>query len=282
MTGTDVIETQHIEHDGQHLVLRVHPNATASRVAVLLPAMGVPARYYDLFAAQLVGAGFRVVVADLRGTGESTPPPARAGRYGYAELAGDVDSVLRHVAERDPGPAPLLIGHSLGCHVAALHLAHHDARAAGLVMIATGVPYHRCYPGVRGAGVRVSALLIRGIGAVLGYWPGDRLGFGGRQARGVMRDWAHLVRTGALPDLGGANTEAALAAVKTPVLAVSVAGDIHTPPATMDHLCDKFSAAPMTRHHYTADETGTAMDHFRWSRVAGPLTDRIRAFAATL
>ena len=66
-------------------------------VAVVWPAMGVPGRFYRAFAGQLATAGLTTVVADLRGTGESGPPPSRSSRYGYLELADDVGTVLAEV-----------------------------------------------------------------------------------------------------------------------------------------------------------------------------------------
>ncbi len=284
VTSTGAIRNHQIEVDGQRLALRSHPAADGARCAVLLPAMGVPAAYYDPFAAVLATTGLRVVVADLRGTGASGPPATRASRYGYRELAGDVELTLAMVAELFPGPAPLLIGHSLGGHAAALHLALSPTAdgVAGLVLLATGTPYHRCYPGLRGAGVRSAARLVRTIAGAVGWWPGDRLGFGGRQASGVMRDWAYLVRTGRFPTVDGADPETAMATVGVPVLAISVAGDRYTPGQTLDHLCAKLSAAPVIRHHYTRTESGAVMDHFRWTRAGSALADRIGQFASRL
>jgi predicted alpha/beta hydrolase len=270
------LRTRCIDHDGQRLALRVHPG-DGGRPALLLPAMGVPAAYYDGFARRLTGAGFAVTVADLRGTGDSTPPATRASRYGYAGLVGDIGAVLRAMG----GETPLLIGHSLGGHAAALHLAL-GGPGTGLVLVASGTPYRRYYSGRWGIRLRVGTPLIAGISAALGYWPGHRLGFGGRQARGVMRDWAYLIRTGDFAPLSGVAVDGLLAEVKVPVLAVSVAGDTFTPAATLDHFCAKFGAAEVTRHHYTAAESGAPMDHFRWTRAAGPLATRIAGFAAGL
>jgi predicted alpha/beta hydrolase len=118
---------------------------------------------------------------------------------------------------------------------------------------------------------------IAGVAALLRVWPG--WGFGGRQARGVIRDWAYTARTGRFPRLGGADAEAAVRGLTTPVLAVSVEGDAYTPAAVMDHLCAKLTGTPVSRVHYTVTEAGGPLDHFRWVRAAGPLADRIADFA---
>jgi predicted alpha/beta hydrolase len=85
--------------------------------------MGTPARFYRPLANRLGQAGLAVVVVDLRGVGSSTPPPSRASRYGYADLAGDVGAVLDALKPRLDGRRRYLLGHSLGGQTCAIHLA---------------------------------------------------------------------------------------------------------------------------------------------------------------
>ncbi len=65
---------------GDVLALHSYPDDGTSPIVLILPAMGVPARYYRHFAAELHAAGFAVLALDLRGNGDSTPPPSRATR----------------------------------------------------------------------------------------------------------------------------------------------------------------------------------------------------------
>jgi predicted alpha/beta hydrolase len=252
----------YVERGTDRLALHVYPD-TGGPVALVLPAMGVPARYYRPFAEHLRGFGFTVVVADLRGTGDSTPHPSRRSRYGYAELVDDIAAVRDTLPK---GRTTVLIGHSLGGQVALLSQAR-EQTVDGLVLVATGLPYFRAYPGWR----RLWALaLTQGIAAataLLGVWPG--WGFGGRQARGVIRDWAYTARHGRYPR----DAEAALRSMGTPVLAVTVTGDTYTPPGTTGHLVGKLAAAPVTR------EVHEGPDHFRWVRASAGLAERIAAWA---
>jgi predicted alpha/beta hydrolase len=255
--------------------------------------MGVPARYYRPFARELTAAGLAVVVADLRGTGGSTPPPSRRSRYGMAELVGDVEAVQEAVKSRVDGGTTLLLGHSLGGQVSLLHLATTEessragtwAGSAGqrstvdaLVLVAVGLPYFRAYPPRRAVTVLPYTQSIAAASRLLGVWPG--WGFGGRQARGVIRDWGYTARHGRYPRLNGVDVEAALRTLRTPVLAVSVADDQYTPASTVDYLVAKLTAAPVTREHYAIP--GEPLDHFRWVRASGPLAARVAAFAAEL
>lgn len=250
-------------------------------LAVLWPAMGVPARYYRPFAERLTAAGLAVVVADLRGTGASTPPPDRRSSYGYAELAADVGAVLEALKPRRDNRRTVLLGHSLGGQACALHLATEAAAGTdpgvdGLGLVAVGVPYWRRYPGTRRLVVLPYTQGIAATATLLRVWPG--WGFGGRQARRVIGDWAFTARHGRYPRLDGLDVEAALAQVKTPVLGVSVEPDQYTPPATLEHLLAKMRSAPVTREHFAAP----GLDHFKWVRAGAPIAERVAAWAWSL
>ncbi|MEU8375111.1 alpha/beta fold hydrolase [Micromonospora sp. NPDC048894] len=284
MSGDVAYTQEFVDVDGARIGIQVYPEpvgAPGGPAVVIWPAMGVRARYYRPFATALHDAGLAVTVADLRGTGVSTPPPSRACRYGYRELATDVGAVLDALKPRLDGRPTLLLGHSLGGQAALLHLAlHGTGRVDGLALLAVGVPYWRSYPGLRRYGVLPYSQGISAVAGALGVWPG--WGFGGRQARGVIRDWARTARTGHFPTLDGVDGEAAVGRLSLPVLAVSVDDDQYTPHPVVDHLCAKLTAAPVTRHRYTVAEAGAALDHFRWVRAGLPLTRRVADFAAGL
>ncbi|MER7457851.1 alpha/beta fold hydrolase [Micromonospora sp. NPDC126480] len=278
-------QQEFVDVDGARLGVQVYPEPAGGRddapLVLISPAMGVPARYYRPFATALRDAGLAVAVADLRGTGVSTPRPSRACRYGYAELAADVGAVLTALKDRRDGRRTVLLGHSLGGQAALLHTALRAERDVdGLALVAVGLPWWRCYPGRRGYGVLPYTQGIAAVARLVGVWPG--WGFGGRQARGVIRDWAYTARTGRFPRLDGVDAEAAVRALRVPVLAVSVDDDQYTPHETLDHLCGKLDAAPVVRERYTAAQAGTRMDHFTWVRAAAPLAGRVARFAAEL
>ncbi len=270
---------EYLHRGGDRIALHHHADP-GGPAALILPALGVPARYYRTLAGHLGAAGLAVTVADLRGTGDSTPPPSRRSRYGYAELVDDVTAVLAAVRTRFAGRTTLLIGHSLGGQLSLLHLARQGATVDGVVLVATGLPYVRVYPPRLIARVLWLTQSVSLATELLGVWPG--WGFGGRQARGVIRDWGYTSRHGRFPTLAGWDAEAALRSVHTPVLAISVDGDDYTPPATTRQLVSKVPAAPVTMETYTAAAAGGPVDHFRWVRASAALATRIAAFAAEL
>ncbi|GAB3957441.1 hypothetical protein GCM10027614_72920 [Micromonospora vulcania] len=85
MNGDPEYAQEFVDVDGGRLGMQVYPEPAGpagAPVVVIWPAMGVRARYYRPFAAALRSAGLAVVVADLRGTGASTP--RRAAPTGMA------------------------------------------------------------------------------------------------------------------------------------------------------------------------------------------------------
>ncbi|WP_158718909.1 alpha/beta fold hydrolase [Streptomyces globisporus] len=273
--------------DGAALVVRVHARVEPTApVVVVLPAMGTAARHYTPLVRALHRRGATVVTTDLRGHGESTPVPARGIRFGYRELVEhDIGAVLDAVERAFPRAPRLLLGHSLGGQLGLVHCGLLRPRLAGVVLVASGSAWWRALgtgavprPGARWL---VRSLLCVAGAELLGYWPGDRFGFGGRESVGVMRDWARQMRTGRY-EAGGsaADYEAALGRVDLPVLAVDVEGDALAPPRAVDHLCAKLTSARVRRWSYrTSDAGGRRLDHFRWIRHNAGLVERIAAWA---
>ncbi|WP_369214580.1 alpha/beta hydrolase family protein [Streptomyces flavofungini] len=261
------------------------PGPPPAPAVLILPAMGTPARFYRRFAHRLHEEGLTVLTTDLRGQGEATPratDPDALG-HGYRELVEeDLPAVLAAVrAELGPEPQLHLLGHSLGGQLALLYAASgHGPAVDGVILVASGSVHFRAYGPLRGPALLLGELLVAGVSTLLGRWPGSRLGFGGDQPRGVMRDWARQGRTGRYAPKGSTlDYEAALAGLGLPVLAVSVEHDTFAPGAALDHLLGKVPRARLTRRHYTAQEAGARLDHFAWARAGGGLAKQVAAWA---
>ena len=98
---------------------------------VLCHGITATRRYVLHGSRALARAGFRVVVYDARGHGESGP--ARAGEgYGYPQLVGDLEGV---VAAQVGEERFFLGGHSMGAHTAVAYALRHPERVAGLAAI---------------------------------------------------------------------------------------------------------------------------------------------------
>ncbi|WP_051782171.1 MULTISPECIES: alpha/beta fold hydrolase [unclassified Streptomyces] len=269
----------------QRLVAQVtEPAGTPRAVVLIWPAMAVTASYYAPFCAELAELGIASVTVDLRGQGESRPRPDRTSRYGYDELAArDWPQSVAAVRERFGADTPLyLLGHSIGGQVSALYSAREPKGVDGMVFVAAGSVDHRGFPGAGALRVLASTQLAASIARLWGYFPGHRLGFGGRQPARLIRDWARIARTGRFePARADFDYTDALASVRLPVLAVSVAGDTLAPPTAVDRLCAALPSCTVQRWHYRP-ESGIRVDHVRWARHGGPVAARIRAWTDEL
>ena len=254
----------------------------AAPVVVLLPAMGVPASYYRPFLQRLHERGLSAVSLDLRGQGEAGPQPRRGIRHGYQTLIDDTDAVLDLVEREFPQAPRLLVGHSLGGQIALLHAAAHPDRVRGVTLLASGSVWFRSFPGLQGWKNLAATQLVAAVSTLLGCWPGERLGFGGRPPTGVMRDWARQGRTSRYR-LTGSDTdyEAALRALELPLLTVSVEGDELAPPSSVDHLARKAAGAEWTRRHYSCEiAQAPKLGHYAWVYNSGELARWIDEWAA--
>ncbi|MFD4483368.1 alpha/beta fold hydrolase [Streptomyces sp. NPDC058471] len=252
---------------------------------LILPAMGTPARYYRAFARQLNAEGLTALTVDLRGQGESTPrvTDADALDHGYRTIVEqDLIAVIDAIrAELGPEPPLYLLGHSLGGQLGLIHAALGIGPGVdGVALVASGSVWFRAYGPLRGPLLLIGELFAAATTTLLGRWPGTRLGFGGNQPKGVMRDWARQGRTGRYSSPGSPHDyEAALGALALPVLAVSVEGDTWAPVAALDHLVGKVPGARVTRRRYSVQEAGARLDHFLWTRAGGALAKRVAAWA---
>ena len=235
-----------------------HPQAP---VILIWPAMGTPARFYRPLAQALAAAGLHAVTADLRGIGASTVRASRQSDFGYEEMvAQDWPAAVAAVRHAFPDSPLWLLGHSLGGQISALYAARHPGSIAGLILIASGSVHYRGWQPPHRWTLLALTQVAAGISAIAGYFPGHRLRFAGREARGVIFDWARLCRTGRFRLRGGAtDDEHALSLLSLPAFALSFAGDRLAPRQSTAGLLAKMKTAqPLHRH------LAQPLDHFNW------------------
>ncbi len=274
--------------DRETSTLSVHAAAALDAPVVLcLPAMGIEARFYAPLAEALVEAGLHAAVLELRGLGTSSVRPSHRVDFGYATIAQqDLPAAIRVVRERFPSSPLVLLGHSLGGQVATLYLAGHpETEVRGLVLVASGVPWHRLWPFPMGLVVHSIGWLFPLLARVLGYFPGRRFAFAGKEARTVIADWGRVARTGRFAPRGwsGPAPEEALRSVRLPILGVSLEDDRFTPKPTVDFMIAKMPAARVESFHYDYRAHGAPpVDHVRWPRHPRVIVERIAAWVRGL
>jgi predicted alpha/beta hydrolase len=260
---------------GIQLAAQIHGKADGmSPVAVVLPALGIPASYYTPFAELLQAAGCATVLVDLWGQGRSMPRLTAGPSFGYWELVQrDIPVVIETVLKWFPSQPVYLLGHSIGGQLAAGYVIRPASHVAALILVAAGTPYYRRYSLLRALWVLAATHGIALCATVWGHWPG----FNGRQSRMLLWDWARFARTGRNPGMPAGAVDAG----GLPVLAVSVEGDHYAPPSAVDHLCSLLTGAELTRQHLTELDSRYPLNHFRWARSAGPLVSLIMDWLKT-
>lgn len=258
--------------EGTSFTVHWHGAEPADPVVLLVPAMGVQAGYYGKLAAALHAQGFSIAVTELRGHEASGGVrPSRAYDFGYTDLVADLHQAVDAVRSRRPEAPIYLLGHSLGGHLGAVFAAHHPTALAGLMVVASGSVWWRLWNRrmyAVGVAIDLSSRL-------LGYFPGHRLGFAGREARGQMRDWVRFNRTGRL-EFGSPpiDHDPAIAGLRLPVLGISCEGDSFAPPKALNGLLAKFPRASITRLHVGAEQAEPP-GHLRWARRPELVVDHI-------
>lgn len=248
---------------------------SSARVGVLwLPALGVAARHYQAFASALAGAGIASALHEWRGAGSSDRRASRACDWGYRELLDqDIPASLGAARNACPDLRWVIAGHSLGGQLATLFAALNPQAVDGLVIAGSGSPYWKIFHGWMRVALFLMPLIVDTVTAVSGYYPGKRLGFAGRESRGLMRDWASTARSGCYESYGkDRDSERALRDFSKPVLGIRLSEDHLCPEASLDWLLAKISHAPTQRALLAPKDFPSGLaDHFSWLKEPQPV-----------
>lgn len=239
-----------------------HPVATL----LWLPALGVAARHYLPLAEALADTGVATFVHEWRGHGSSTLRAGHEADWGYRQLLlEDLPASEAAVSAAVPGTPRILGGHSLGGQLACCRLALAPGSAARLWLVGAGAPYWRAFPLRRRWWLPLVYRFLPWLADRRGALPGRELGFGGREARGVMRDWSRTALSGryegaAIPP----GIEQGMQALDTDVAAVVFGDDWLAPPSSLRFLLAKLPRARASVAQLDAEALGTRDDHFAW------------------
>ncbi|MGV8940222.1 MAG: alpha/beta fold hydrolase [Lysobacter sp.] len=256
--------------DGHHwnLLARVPEHPIAS--LLWLPALGVAARHYLPLAESLASRGIAVFLHEWRGHGSSSLRAARDCDWGYrALLDTDLPASEAVLAATVPAALPVILGgHSLGGQLAICRIAMTPAQhQRQLWLVGSGAPYWRAFPTPLRWYLALVYRVLPWLANLNGVLPGRRLGFGGREARGLIGDWSRTALSGRYSARGiDADLEAALAASSPRIRAVLLADDWFAPESSLRFLLDKMPHAVTSV--VTVDDAmlGGRADHFEWMK----------------
>lgn len=270
--------------DGHRFDLLVHDVAQPRAALLWLPALGVAARHYARLAAALADHGVTTFLHEWRGHGSSTVRAGRRCDWGYHELlrldiAASREALDRSIAERRVSRLPCVIGgHSLGGQLASCRLALSSGDAAHLWLVASGSPHWLAFPPLRRRLLPLAYRFLPWLADRCGALPGRRIGFGGREARGVMRDWSRSALSGRYAAKGLAvDLETALARVEAGISAVLLERDWLAPGSSLQALLHKMPRARARIATLDDGALGTRSDHFHWMRHPGAVAAALAA-----
>lgn len=281
MNATDLprlaedIPLQSQDGHGYTLVARIptHPVSTL----LWVPALGVAARHYLPFAEMLAARGIAVFVHEWRGNGSSSLRAGRHTDWGYRELLG-TDLPLSHAAMRGRlRDIPHRIGgHSLGGQLAACHAGQAAEAFASLWLVASGTPYWRTFPAPRGYALPFFYQFAPWLARACGALPGRRLGFGGDEARGLIRDWARVGLSGRYRAAGWpVDLDAGMRGVRAPVRGVLFDDDWLAPESSLRALMAKLPGSPAHVTVLDHARLGARADHFAWMKQPTAVVDAL-------
>lgn len=273
---TDAIDTADIAlraTDGHRwsLTARVPANPIASLLWV--PALGIAARHYAVFAEALAARGVAVFVHEWRGNGSSSLRPSRDSDWGYRELLlEDLPVSDAAVAAALPDVPRIIGGHSLGGQFACMRLGmaslqRDPTMPRALWLVASGAPYWRAWPMPQRILMPMLYRFLPWLAQVNGTLPGRRLKFAGTEARSLIRDWALTAISGRYAAQGIAeDLEAAMAEVEVDARAVTMDRDWLVPKPSLEFLLSKLPRSQREIVVLGERDLGAAADHFTWMK----------------
>ena len=249
-------------------VFRSH-HTTQLPVLVVLPALGVKGSYYRNVAQHFAAQHYHVVTIDHRGHGKSSVRPSHNTDFGYREqIEIEYTEIFKTIKHLFPDSKIVLVGHSLGGQMGSMFISRYPHLADAIILNASCSTYYRGWGSIAGKGLYIFATFSARLAKVLGYYPGDKIGFGNVEAAGIMRDWKNTAITGRFTAHGSTfNYEEAMANSQHPVLGITYEGDHSAPPQALQYLTSKFKAAPVELVHLQAPkQAAKKYNHYSWAR----------------
>lgn len=176
-------------HTADLVVRQCQPlDGVALAQIVVAPAMGVPQGYYQPFARWLAEQGFGVTTFDYRGQGLSLKGPLREAKADLLDWVQDCQRVAAQIKRQFADQALIWIGHSVGSQLPGL--ASVALPIDGLLSVASGSGYWRDNAAPTRHVVRYFWWGVApALTAVMGCFPGRKLGMVGDLPAGVLWQW---------------------------------------------------------------------------------------------
>ena len=247
-------------------------------VVLVLPALGVRASFYKPLCIALAQKGLHAATIDWRGNGTSSVRPSYEVDFGYKELVEDTVKVIFQLDKVFPQSKVIILGHSLGGQIGSLLMSRHPLLVEQLFLVAACNVYYKGFVGQEKK-IKRAAKWIPITATFFGHFPGKWVGFGGKEARGVMSDWSDNALTGLYePAREDFNYEKSMSLCTNPITAISLEGDNLAPKKAVANLVGKFKSSTKNTHiEATAEDFGIdELSHFNWVKHPNYIVDYIK------
>jgi predicted alpha/beta hydrolase len=214
----------------------------------------------------LASEGWRTVAFDFRGHGDSGTPAKQGGSWSYDDLVvHDLPAMVDDARTRWPELPIVVVGHSLGGHVALASHAIGKCSFDGVVMAATNVWLKDVEPSrARWIMKRGSVALMNTIARVYGRFPARKFKMGSDDES--LEYFAAVARVPRINswtnDDGSVDYRAAVSRCTLPALAIASDGDtLNCPPACAERFLGIASGPHVFDRITRADDGGPAPGH---------------------
>lgn len=248
-------------------LLSVQATGTAAQSILILPALGIGARFYKPLARRLARSGINGVIMEQRGHGYSSVRASRQSDYGFHEwLAQDIPAAVNWIRQTYGGEVTPL-GHSLGGHIAACYAGLHPQQVPQLILSACASPWALAYTGRQRLQLRILQAATVTMGALIGYYNGNLFGFGKREARRLMRDWRKMVSNNTYFAEGiDQDLDQLVGRYRGRVLSVRYSDDDLGPASGVQAVTGKFKQAELSERLISSEQLGSKANHVNWVR----------------
>lgn len=245
--------------DGRCLPATLHIAEQPRAALVMAPALGVPRRFYDKFAAYLAQRGVNALTFDYRGVGEGEGSRQQDRAVDMAQWGQlDIASVLDWGVRNFSGLPLFHLGHSAGGQL--MGLAPASEKLAGLVLVAANAPHASLWHGAARLRILVLWYLLAPLlAAGRARFPMRRLGLSSVDVpAGVIRQWARWGRShGYLFNPAHGLDTARYRRLDIPALVLEFTDDTDfAPPAAVDALLAEMPNLKVTRRRSSPKDAG--------------------------
>lgn len=256
--------------DGTRLAgTRFEPRDVTGPTTLLLPAMGVPRRFYARFCRHLASRGHRVLSLDYRGVGGSAPERLRGFEATLTDWARlDVAGLIDHALDEREPERLVVAGHSVAGQI--LGLVPNEDRIDSALTVASVKGHWRMWEGRRATWLwLLSRVLVPTATGILGYLPSRWIGLGGEDLpAGVAAEWCRWIRhPDYVVDEQGRHPAEAFGAYEGDLLAISLEDDWYAPAAAVEALLEMYPNARTEHRVISPAEAGVdEIGHFGFFR----------------